>query len=159
MNNKGFGLVSALGIFMIALVLITSLMSLSSFQANRAIYTMVEDQIELTAQNAIDMVVFAIEESDDPEGDGLIPENTTNKSEINDIEYEFTVSDTIDGTYVSDNSYGIVQPLSIKRTEENVAIISVTVEKGSLRYELQGVMVASGFSESGLEWRFQNYAK
>lgn len=149
MDNKGFGLVSVLGIFLVAIVLIVSLLTLSNFQSNRIIHTMVEDQLELTAQNVIDMVAYPIEHSTDPIVDGMVPPEA-------DPNVTYPLDITLD-----DSSFGQIKDgsASITRTGENVAEISVTVYKGTIEYTLTGILSASGVEGIGWDWRLQNYAK
>ncbi|MDD3028248.1 MAG: hypothetical protein PHI41_09420 [Erysipelotrichaceae bacterium] len=142
MNKQGFGLVTVLGIFLVASVLIVSVLTLSSYQSNQTVRVMVEDQLELTAQNSIDMVAAAIENKEAQGGDlsGMIPD-------LGQDSYTIDIN-------LQDDSFGEVTSARIERTKVNVAIIYVTVAKGNVEYDLSGVMVVSGF-----KWGLQNYAK
>lgn len=144
MNNKGFGLVSVLAVFLVLTVLIASLMTLSKVQSLQAVNNTVEDQLELTAQNAIDMVVVAIIETEASGDNGALAK---------------MVPATLDQSYnldidLDDDSHGTISNAQITRTLKNVAIISLTVSKGKLDYDLKGVMIRANF-----RWEFQNYAK
>lgn len=144
MNNKGFGLVSVLAIFLVLTVLIASLMTLSKVQSLQVVNAAVEDQLELTAKNAIDMVSTAIINTE-IEGD--------------DVALAKMVPAVIDQSYnldidLGDDSHGTISDAKITRTVKNVAIISLTVSKGNIDYDLKGVMIRANF-----RWEFQNYAK
>lgn len=144
MNNKGFGLVSVLAIFLVLTVLIASLMTLSKVQSLQVVNATVEDQLELTAKNAIDMVAAAIIKTE---------------SEGDDVALANMVPAAIDQSYnldidLNDDSHGTILDAKITRTAKNVAIISLTVSKGNIDYDLKGVMIRANF-----RWEFQNYAK
>ncbi len=144
MNNKGFGLVSVLAIFLVLTVLIVSLMTLSKVQSLQVVNQTVEDQLELTAKNAIDMVSTAI---------------INTETEGDDVALANMVPATIDQSYnldidLGDESQGTISDAKITRTVKNVAIISLTVSKGNIDYDLKGVMIRANF-----RWEFQNYAK
>lgn len=144
MNNKGFGLVSVLAIFLVLTVLIASLMTMSKVQSLQVVNNTVEDRLELTAKSAIDMVAAAIVKT---QNDGykedlvrMIP-TTIDQSYNVDIAFE-------------DSPFGTISDVKITRTMRNIAIISLTASNGNIEYDLRGVMV-----KLNSRWEFRNYAK
>ena len=125
-NNKGSALVWAISVVMVLVVVVAACLSFAFLSYDRSVNSKTQIQSQLTAQSAIEALVYQIET------------NTGDTNDTNDNWFLPTnVNDTIDDVKVTlpgvltyqDNkviSTGTVDSVIIKRTEDNKITITLT---------------------------------